>query len=76
MNELTFPVIFMVMIVVAEAAVIARKNPALFRWRDVVFNLNSGHIMLWLFRGLELFCYGFVVTHFSTGLTDSWSSLS
>lgn len=72
MNELTFPVIFMVMIVIAEAAVIARKSPASFRWRDVVFNLNSGHIMLWLFRGLELFCYGFVVTHFSAGLTDTW----
>ncbi|HCM64587.1 MAG TPA: fatty acid hydroxylase [Morganella sp. (in: Bacteria)] len=72
MNELTFPVIFMVIIVVAEAAVIARKSPVSFRWRDVVFNLNSGHIMLWLFRGLELFCYGFVVTHFSAGLTDSW----
>lgn len=76
MNELTFPVIFMVIIVVAEAAVIARKSPASFRWRDVVFNLNSGHIMLWLFRGLELFCYGFVVTHFSAGLTDSWPEWS
>ena len=41
MNELTFPVIFMVIIVVAEAAVIARKSPASFSWREVVFNLNS-----------------------------------
>ncbi|TCT34603.1 sterol desaturase/sphingolipid hydroxylase (fatty acid hydroxylase superfamily) [Providencia alcalifaciens] len=72
MNELTFPIIFMVAIVMVEALIIARQKRVSFSWQDVVFNLNSGHIMLWLFRGLELFCYGFVVTHFSFGLTDSW----
>lgn len=72
MNELTFPIIFMVLIVMVEALIIARQKRVSFSWQDVVFNLNSGHIMLWLFRGLELFCYGFVVTHFSFGLTDSW----
>lgn len=72
MNELTFPVIFMLLIVMAEVVIIARQKRASFSWRDVVFNLNSGHIMLWLFRGLELFCYGFVVTHFSLGIVDHW----
>ncbi|HHR6036843.1 TPA: sterol desaturase family protein [Providencia alcalifaciens] len=74
MNELTFPIIFMVLIVMVEALIIARQKQVSFSWQDVVFNLNSGHIMLWLFRGLELFCYGFVVTHFSFGVVDNWST--
>ena len=35
-----------------------RREPV--NWHDLVFNLNSGHIMLWLFRGLEITCYGYV----------------
>lgn len=55
MNELTFPIIFMLAVVVAEGLVIAKTQRGTVSWQELVFNLNSGHIMLWLFRGLELF---------------------
>lgn len=75
MNDLTLPIIFMLVMVIAEALVIQRGRKQSVDWHDLAFNLNSGHIMLWLFRGLEIFCYGFVVSHFSLGLVDSWPVL-
>lgn len=68
MNELTFPIIFMLSVVIAEGWIIAKTQDTAIRWRELIFNLNSGHIMLWLFRGLELFCYGFVASHWSLDL--------
>ncbi len=61
----------MLAVVVAEGLVIA-KHKGTVSWQELVFNLNSGHIMLWLFRGLEIFCYGFVVTHYSFNLVENW----
>ncbi len=75
MNELTFPIIFMLAVVIIEGLIITRSHHQSVNWRELTFNLNSGHIMLWLFRGLELFCYGFVVSHYSLGITDNWSPL-
>ena len=45
-------------------------------WHDIIFNLNSGHMMLWLFRGLEIVCYAGVINNFSlnlfAGIADVW----
>lgn len=67
MSDLALPIVFMLFIVVAEAVALqwGRREPV--NWHDLVFNLNSGHIMLWLFRGLEITCYGYVAAHFSLG---------
>ncbi|CAI1869780.1 MULTISPECIES: sterol desaturase family protein [Serratia] len=72
MSDLALPIVFMLFIVVAEAVALqwGRREPV--NWHDLVFNLNSGHIMLWLFRGLEITCYGYVAAHFSLGLLDAW----
>lgn len=71
MSDLALPIVFMLFIVVAEAVALqwGRREPV--NWHDLVFNLNSGHIMLWLFRGLEITCYGYVAAHFSPGLLDA-----
>ncbi|KAA9000113.1 sterol desaturase family protein [Affinibrenneria salicis] len=72
MTDLALPILFMLLLVVGEALVLQliRREPV--NWHDVVFNLNSGHIMLWLFRGLEILCYGYVVDHFSAGWAAQW----
>jgi len=72
MVDLIIPIIFMLVVVLGEACLLQylRKEPV--NWRDVMFNLNSGHVMLWLFRGLEIFCYGLVVTHFSLNWVSGW----
>ncbi|WP_338628718.1 sterol desaturase family protein [Yersinia intermedia] len=68
MNELLIPIILMVIFVVGEALLLKLKGWRQVDWHDVVFNINSGHIMLWLFRGLEIVCYTAVLNHFSLHL--------
>ena len=41
-------------------------------WDDVSMNLNSGHILMWVFRGGELFAYYYNFTHFSFNLLSEW----
>jgi len=75
MSDLAMPIVFMLLVVVGEAWVLQWVQRQRVNWHDVVFNLNSGHIMLWLFRGLEITCYGYVAAHFSLGLLDAWPPL-
>lgn len=68
MTELSIPIIIMLCFVTIEAVILhfIKKSP--INWKDIIFNLNSGHMMLWLFRGLELVCFNYVYTHFSLDL--------
>ncbi|MFT0211955.1 sterol desaturase family protein [Pseudomonas sp. F1_0610] len=72
MNDLTFPIIFMLIMVTLEGLYLEFKRHIVVDWHDISFNLNSGHIMLWLFRGLEIFCYGWIAHHFSLNLLKNW----
>lgn len=40
-------------------------------WRDIVFNLDSGHILMWIFRGLEVALFGWLALHASLHLLDA-----
>lgn len=71
MSDLLFPIISMVLLVLAEAGVLQFTGRQKVDWLDVIFNINSGHMMLWLFRCTEVLCYGTVVNHFSLGLFDN-----
>lgn len=51
MTDLVIPIIFMLCVVLGEALWLQKRNRGSVDWHDVIFNLNSGHIMLWLFRG-------------------------
>lgn len=72
MSELAMPIVFMLFVVIGEALVLQYAQRRQVNWHDLVFNLNSGHIMLWLFRGLEITCYGYVAAHFSLDLLSDW----
>jgi sterol desaturase/sphingolipid hydroxylase (fatty acid hydroxylase superfamily) len=41
-------------------------------WREIIFNLNSGHVMTWVCRGIEITGFDFVLRHASIGLVSSW----
>lgn len=43
-------------------------------WEEVTMNLNSGHILMWIFRGGELFAYYYIYTHFSFNLLSQWET--
>lgn len=66
------PIVFMLFVVIGEALVLQYAQRRQVNWHDLVFNLNSGHIMLWLFRGLEITCYGYVAAHLSLDLLSDW----
>ncbi len=42
-------------------------------WNEVTMNLNSGHILMWVFRGGELFAYYYIFSHFSFNLLSEWN---
>lgn len=70
MSELLIPILFMVAFVLGEACILQVSGRQKVDWRDVIFNINSGHIMLWLFRCLEVLCYGVVLGRFSLHIFD------
>ncbi|WDC32656.1 sterol desaturase family protein [Escherichia albertii] len=70
MSDLLIPIILMVLFVLAEAGVLQFTGRQKIDWLDVIFNINSGQMMLWLFRCLEVLCYSLVINHFSFGIFD------
>ncbi|KDN15536.1 fatty acid hydroxylase [Snodgrassella communis] len=68
MLELVLPFVVMITLIITEAMILQYVKKVSINWPDIIFNLNSGHLMLWLFRGLELVCYHFIYTHFSFNL--------
>lgn len=41
-------------------------------WAELVFNLNSGHILMWVFRGVEIAAYALVLSHLNLHWVDRW----
>lgn len=74
MSDLAWPIAVMLCLSFGEAGYLQLRGRQRVDWHDVVFNVNSGHIMLWLFRGLEITCYGYVASHWSLGLLANWPS--
>ena len=70
MKELAFPLAVMLLLVLIEMLVLQRRQNV--PWRDVVFNLNSGHVLMWHFRGLEILAFGALLTYFSVGWVGQW----
>jgi sterol desaturase/sphingolipid hydroxylase (fatty acid hydroxylase superfamily) len=46
-----------------------KKEP--IPWKEIIINLNSGHILLWVFRGLEVAAYYYTWKYFNLGLVSS-----
>lgn len=65
MNAMALPLLLMVVLVLVELAFVRILRSQPVPWRDVILNLNSGHILMWLFRGVEIAVYAFVVKYAS-----------
>lgn len=70
MSAVAIPILLMLTLVLGEMIILNREARGSVDWHDVAFNLNSGHLMLWLFRGLEIAVYGFVAASLSLGVMD------
>ena len=72
MTAVAFPILLMLALVLTEMVIINRQGREEIDWHDVAFNLNSGHLMVWLFRGLEIAVYALIVDYLSFGVVADW----
>lgn len=70
-----FALSFIVMLacVLGEMLIVKLTGRQRIPWKDVIFNLNSGHILLWVFRGTEIAAFGFVYMHYSLRWVEQWN---
>ncbi|MEG1328241.1 MAG: fatty acid hydroxylase family protein, partial [Janthinobacterium sp.] len=72
MNPFALSFLIMLAFVLAELLILkwVRKTPV--PWKDVIFNLNSGHILMWVFRGVEVAAFALLLRHVNLHLVDQW----
>ena len=66
----------LLILVLIELTVIGLIKKESIPWKEIVFNLNSGHILMWIFRGLEVSIFHLISTNFGLGIVDSWPYLA
>ncbi|WP_395702417.1 sterol desaturase family protein [Aquabacterium sp.] len=79
MNALALPLAGMLLAMLGELWVLSRHqrltagNPVQTEpWLEAIANLNSGHLVLWFFRGLEVAGYAWVWQHARTSALAGW----
>ncbi len=72
MNIFALSFVFMLALVLAELAVMKYVQGRPIPWREVVFNLNSGHILMWVLRGVEVALFALVLRHASLHIVERW----
>ncbi len=72
MNAMALPLLGMVACIVAELLYSRVRRGHAVPWRDVVLNLDSGHILMWLLRGGEIAVYAWVLAHISPRWAQNW----
>lgn len=72
MNAMALPLALMLIAMLAELFLLKRWRGQEIPWLDAIFNLNSGHLVLWLFRGVEVGAYAWVLRHASLHWTANW----
>lgn len=75
MNMFALSFIAMLVLVLAEMAILKVVRKQAIPWKDVVFNLNSGHILMWVLRGVEVLLFGLVLRYASLHWVDQWPPL-
>ena len=64
-GNLAIPLLLMLLACYVELFALQRWRGIDIEWHDTVFNLNSGHVILWVCRGFELIGYMWVLQHAS-----------
>ena len=72
MNVFALSFLAMLVLVLAERFWLQKRKRRVAPWRDLVLNLNSGHIVMWAFRGVELLAFALVLQHASFGWVGQW----
>ena len=74
MTDHAFAITFAIMLafVITEKAFLVWKGRSSAPWVDIVFNLNSGHLMMWSLRVVEVFAFALLLRYGSIHLVTSW----
>ena len=70
MTGFALPLALMLALIFADVAGLRWFRGQHPPWRDVIFNLNSGHIVLWLFRGIEVAIFAWLYLHMNLHWVD------
>lgn len=70
MNAISFAVVLVS--VIGELLFMKLVRQKTIPWKDVIFNLNSGHILMWFFRGVELMGFSVLLSHLNLHWVDQW----
>lgn len=61
---------------IVEILIIKFGRKEAIPWKEVVSNLGSGHVLLWVFRGFEIAAYYVTFKYFSLDLVGQFSHLT
>lgn len=75
MNQFAWAYTFMLAMILLEFAIRKYGQKEQVLWREAISNLNSGHLVMLLFRSLEIFAFGLVLTHMSLHWVAQWPKL-
>ncbi|MFM9434916.1 sterol desaturase/sphingolipid hydroxylase (fatty acid hydroxylase superfamily) [Janthinobacterium sp. CG_23.3] len=72
MSMFALSFVAMLAFVLAELLVLRFARRQAIPWREVIFNLNSGHILMWVLRGVELGAFALLLAHANLHIVDRW----
>jgi sterol desaturase/sphingolipid hydroxylase (fatty acid hydroxylase superfamily) len=75
MKMFAVPFGVMLMLVLAEAWVLRHRGASVC-WHDTVLNLNSGHLLMLVLRGVEVAGYAWLLQHASAGWVARWPAVA
>ncbi len=62
-------------VVIVEVLYLQRRDGQPAPWRELVVNMNSGQMMLWVLRGVRVVAYTFLYQHLSLHWLDALPSV-
>lgn len=66
----------LLVLVLLELAFISVKKKESIPWKEIIFNLNSGHILMWILRGVEITGFYMISVYFSFNFFQNWEYLA
>lgn len=67
---------FLVSLMFVEFGILKFIKKEFIPWREVVFNVSSGHILMWILRAFEVSIFYFLYNNFSLRLFDNWNIIA
>jgi len=64
--------LLLILCLLAELVILRVMRKEEVPWREIVYNVSSGHILMWILRAVEVLIFSIVVDNYSLRLLDNW----